>query len=111
MNCPVRNGVYFVTFKSNLNEYGEATIVVRDGIVNGGNYVCCYNGKLTKNVLELFVKRYTEDARHVFGYEEQYRLLFVIKEKGDDYFLVGEMLENPDKSMEANAKFIGGIFY
>ncbi|EFE51206.1 hypothetical protein PROVRETT_10139, partial [Providencia rettgeri DSM 1131] len=45
------------------------------------------------------------------GDEEQYRLLFVIKEDGENYFLLGEMLDNPDKSMEAKAKFIGDILY
>lgn len=107
----MRDGVYFVTFKSNLSAYGEATIVVRDEIVNGGNYVCSYCGNVTNNILELSVKKYTQNVRHVFGDEEQYRLLFVIKEKGDDYFMIGEMLENPNKRMEADVKFIGDIRY
>ncbi|EFE51262.1 hypothetical protein PROVRETT_10087 [Providencia rettgeri DSM 1131] len=107
----MKDGIYFVTFKSNLHEYGEATIVVRDGVVNGGNYVCSYCGKVVNNVLSLSVKKYNQDTRHVFGDEEQYRLLFVIKEDGENYFLLGEMLDNPDKSMEAKAKFIGDILY
>lgn len=107
----MKDGIYFVTFKSNLHEYGEATLVVRNGVVNGGNYVCSYSGKVTNNILNLSVKKHTQNTRHVFGDEEQYRLLFVIKEDGDDYFMLGEMLDDPDKSIEANAKFIGDILY
>ncbi|MEY0878638.1 GrlR family regulatory protein [Providencia manganoxydans] len=105
----MKNGIYFVTFNSNLFEYGEATIVINNGIVNGGNYVCFYHGRVTGNILTLDVKRYCPQTKHVFGRDEKYRLLFIIKETPDGYALLGEMLENPENKMEANARFIGDI--
>ena len=105
----MKNGIYFVTFRSNLLEYGESIVVIRNGVVNGGNYICTYHGKVVANTIELLVVKHDRSKLDAFGSLDKYRLLLVIKEDGDGYFLLGEMLEDPINKVEVNLKFIGQL--
>ncbi|MCW2254361.1 hypothetical protein M2263_000452 [Providencia alcalifaciens] len=107
----MNDGIYFITFRSSLSEYGEATIVVKDGVINGGNYVCVYHGKVTGKIIELTIKRHDHESAHALGYDEECKLILVLRENNKDCFMLGSAINNSDKKIEASAKYIGDLLF
>lgn len=41
----MKDGIYFVHFKSNIQDFGTGTVVVQNKIINGGDFGFSYKGK------------------------------------------------------------------
>ncbi|WP_228711922.1 GrlR family regulatory protein [Acinetobacter sp. FDAARGOS_541] len=67
----MRDGIYFVKFKSTIQDFGEGTVVVKDGVVNGGDYGFTYRGRVENNLLKL-------NANNMIGMLYLYLVISVI---------------------------------
>ncbi len=43
----MKDGIYFVVFRSNQRDFGNGTVVVKNNAVNGGDFGFTYQEKLT----------------------------------------------------------------
>ncbi|EBQ9480451.1 nucleoside transporter, partial [Salmonella enterica subsp. enterica serovar Kokomlemle] len=48
----MKNGIYHVSFESNLSSFGEGIVVVSDGKVHGGDIGFTCRGYLHRHVME-----------------------------------------------------------
>lgn len=105
----MKDGIYFVVFKSNIQDFGDGTVVVRDGVVNGGDYGFSYQGKINNNSLKLNAKQHDKDVVSVFGDITSYELVLDIKPTDNGYDLVGKTDLVPGVVIQVEAKFIGDL--
>ncbi|EOW6646158.1 GrlR family regulatory protein [Cronobacter muytjensii] len=65
----MKDGIYKVVFDSNVNLNGncDGIVTIRDGHVNGGDYVCYYKGIFDGDKLSLNVIRHNPNDTTVFN--------------------------------------------
>ncbi|UYU30291.1 GrlR family regulatory protein [Siccibacter colletis] len=65
----MKNGIYKVIFDSNVNRNGncDGIVTVRDDRLNGGDYVCYYQGVFDGNKISLKVVRHNPNDTTVFN--------------------------------------------
>ncbi|EFO1861873.1 hypothetical protein DUZ28_23195 [Escherichia coli] len=51
----MKDGIYFVVFRSNQRDFGNGTVVVKNNAVNGGDFGFTYQGKIDGSQLILRV--------------------------------------------------------
>lgn len=107
MGSKMKDGIYFVEFKSNIQDFGVGTVMVKDGVVNGGDYGFTYRGKLENNLLKLNAKQHDKDVVSVFGNISDYELVLEVKPTNAGYDLVGKTELVPGVVIQVQAKFIG----
>ena len=42
----MKNGIYFAKFDSNMSDWGDGIITIRENKVNGGDFACFYQGEI-----------------------------------------------------------------
>lgn len=105
----MKNGIYFVVFSSNQQDFGSGTVVVRDGVVNGGDFGFTYQGRQDGNKLTLHVFQHDPNVTAVFQGVNNFNLDLVVQDVGAGYQLVGSVVGMPSAQIAIRAKFIGEI--
>ncbi|ENU4316747.1 GrlR family regulatory protein [Acinetobacter baumannii] len=105
----MKDGIYFVKFKSNIQDFGDGTVVIKNGVVNGGDYGFTYQGKIDNNCLKLSAKQHDKNVTSVFGNITDYEIALDINPIGNDYELVGKTDLAPGVIIQVQAKFIGEL--
>ncbi|EPG7852124.1 negative regulator GrlR [Acinetobacter baumannii] len=105
----MKDGIYFVKFKSNIQDFGDGTVVVKNGVVNGGDYGFTYQGRIDDNCLKLSAKQHDKNVVSVFGNITDYEVVLDINSLGNDYELVGKTDLAPEVIIQVQAKFIGEL--
>ncbi|MCE9937697.1 GrlR family regulatory protein [Serratia liquefaciens] len=105
----MKNGIYFVTFKSNNNDVGQGTVVVKDNAVNGGDFGFTYQGHIQGNKLDLHVSQHNPQAINVIQGVNNYTMEMVIGEEAGGYVLSGAVRGIPQAQLKVIAKFIGDL--
>ena len=105
----MKDGIYFVKFKSNIQDFGNGTVVVKDGVINGGDYGFTYQGKVDDNCLRLSIKQHDKNVVSVFGNITNYEVALDINSVGNGYELVGKTDLAPEVIIQVQAKLIGEL--
>jgi len=105
----MKDGIYFVKFKSNIQDSGDGIVVVKNGVVNGGDYGFTYQGKIDNNCLKLNAKQHDKSVASVFGNITNYEIALDINSIGNDYELVGKTDLAQGVVIQVQAKFIGEL--
>ncbi|MCP9270371.1 negative regulator GrlR [Xenorhabdus sp. XENO-1] len=105
----MKDGIYFVSFRSNVQDFGNGAVVVRNNVINGGDYVCTYRGRLTHNSITLTVEQHNKEGISVFGNISKFNLLLSVQETSIGYSLNGIVEGMPELKIETQAKFIGDL--
>ncbi|MCL6744423.1 GrlR family regulatory protein [Kosakonia sp. R1.Fl] len=105
----MKDGIYFVVFKSAQNDVGTGTVVVRNNTVNGGDFGFTYQGVIQANSLDLLVFQHDPQAQCVIPGLHEYRTTFAITQSASGYLLQGSILGIPNSNLEVHAKFIGDL--
>lgn len=105
----MKDGIYFVKFKSNIQDFGEGTVIVKNGVVNGGDYGFSYQGKVDNNQLKLSAKQHDKNVESVFGNITSYEIDLKINPSNNGYELIGKTDLAPGVVIQAHAKFIGDL--
>ncbi|OIV46834.1 negative regulator GrlR [Sodalis sp. TME1] len=105
----MKNGIYFVTFQSNQQDFGNGTAIVQDSKVNGGDFGFVYKGQVNGNSLKLHVSQHDKSVTSVFGANTTFYLDLVIDETENGYLLQGSMNGASDNQIQIQAKYIGDL--
>ena len=62
----MKDGIYFVVFRSNQRDFGNGTVVVKNNAVNGGDFGFTYQGKIDGSQLILRVSQHDLNVTSVF---------------------------------------------
>ena len=63
----MKDGIYFVVFRSNQRDFGNGTVVVKNNAVNGGDFGFTYQGKIDGSQLILRVSQHDLNVTSVVG--------------------------------------------
>lgn len=105
----MKDGVYFVKFKSNIQDFGTGTVVVQNKTINGGDYGFSYKGKIEGDKVNLDIQQHDNTVSSVMGQASQHDLNLNIQETGNGYNLVGGSDFAPGVKIIVEAKFIGDL--
>ena len=105
----MKDGIYFVVFRSGQNDVGNGTVVVRDNAVNGGDFGFTYQGRIQDGRLNLHVSRHNQAAQNVLAGLNDYVMELSVRDIGDGYYLEGSIAGVPGASLAVQAKFIGKL--
>jgi len=105
----MKNGIYFVVFSSNQHDFGNGTVVVKDNVVNGGDYGFTYQGKVDGGTLGLHVFQHDPSATAVFQGVTDFNLSLSVQESGQGYVLTGSVVGMSSAQINISAKFIGSL--
>lgn len=103
----MKDGIYFVTFSRDSQEYGEGVVVVQDNKINGGDYVCVFKGKVTGNKLALNVTQHNLSIATIFGNIQSFIMLLTIEETENGYALSGYVENIPNLNVKATLRYLG----
>ncbi|MDN8598637.1 negative regulator GrlR [Citrobacter sp. S2-9] len=105
----MKDGIYFVVFRSNQRDFGNGTVVVKDNAVNGGDFGFTYRGKIEGGMLTLRVNQHDPSASSVFPGVKNFELSLSLQESGRGYQLNGSVVGMPQMKISIDAKFIGEL--
>ncbi|HBD3519752.1 TPA: negative regulator GrlR [Escherichia coli] len=105
----MKDGIYFVVFRSGHNDVGNGTVVVKDNAVNGGDFGFTYQGRVQDGVLKLHVSRHNPSAQNVIAGLNDYVIDLSVRDIGDGYYLEGGIAGVPGATLSVQAKFIGNL--
>ncbi|HGX3267368.1 TPA: GrlR family regulatory protein [Citrobacter koseri] len=105
----MKDGIYFVVFRSGQNDVGNGTVVVRDNAVNGGDFGFTYQGRIQDGRLNLHVSRHNSAAQNVIAGLNDYVMELSVRDIGDGYYLEGSIAGVPGATLAVQAKFIGKL--
>ncbi|HCR2977940.1 TPA: negative regulator GrlR [Serratia marcescens] len=101
----MKDGLYAVNFRSNLQDYGSGIVSVKDNAINGGDHGFYYQGKTVDNKIKLLVKHYNPRVQSVFGNINNFYLNLEVAEKGEGHYeLSGSMEGQPQMILTVTAK-------
>lgn len=107
----MKDGVYYMVFKSHLESFGEGVLVVCCGTVNGGDIGFVYQGKLDSAEMTLNVIRHHDDIPSALGMEGNYELLMhLCGEQDGEYEMHGHVMGEPELTIEAHVRFLAPLF-
>lgn len=105
----MKDGIYFVVFRSNQQDFGNGTVVVKNDTVNGGDFGFTYQGKVEGNQMVLRVFQHDPNTTSVFPGAKNFELSLTLHESGRDYQLNGGVVGMPEMKISIGAKFIGDL--
>ena len=105
----MKNGIYYVVFSSNQQDFGNGTVVVKDGVVNGGDFGFTYQGKVEGSNLNLHVFQHDPNVTAVFQGVKKFNLALSVNEIAGGYHLNGSVVGMPAAQITIRAKFIGDL--
>ncbi|MBE8614476.1 negative regulator GrlR [Morganella morganii] len=105
----MKDGIYFVKFRSNLQDFGDGTVIVKNNIINGGDFAYLYRGTVSDSKITLTVERHDRTATSVFGDVDKFNLILNVAESGNNYVLTGHVEGMQQMQISISAKFIGDV--
>ncbi|QCJ70459.1 negative regulator GrlR [Moellerella wisconsensis] len=106
----MKDGIYYVTFRSNMQDFGNGTVVVRNHEVNGGDFVYSYKGRVLANDVILQLEQHDKSVTSVFGDVGNFTLGLFTLTTPTGYILRGGVQGMPETMIEVEAKFIGDLY-
>lgn len=55
----MKNGIYFAKFDSNMSDWGNGIITIRENKVNGGDFGCFYRGEIKESKIILHLTQHS----------------------------------------------------
>ena len=105
----MKDGIYYVVFRSAHNDVGNGTVVVRGNTINGGDFGFTYQGVVNGNEVDLMVSQHDPQAQCVIPGLHSYRTTLAIQQSGNGYQLNGSIEGVPNSQLLVIAKFIGDL--
>ena len=103
----MKDGVYYMVFKSSLEAFGEGVLVICCGEVNGGDIGFVYQGILDSPMMTLNVIRHHDDIPSALGMERNYQLVMHYHAEQDgEYEMHGHVKGHPELTIEAHVRFL-----
>jgi len=105
----MKDGIYYVVFRSNQADAGNGTVVVKDGVINGGDFGYVYQGKIEGGKVKLHVKQHDPKVPSVFPGVTSYSMSLSIEESPGGYVLSGAIDGYPQARLSVGAKYTSAL--
>lgn len=105
----MKDGIYFVRFSRDLEDFGEGIAVIQNNTVNGGDYVCTYRGKISGNNVDLEVTQHNPSVDTIFGNIKTLIVQLNITTTENGYQLSGVVKDNSDLQVAASVRYLGAV--
>ncbi|AMC35344.1 GrlR family regulatory protein [Janthinobacterium sp. B9-8] len=107
----MKDGIYHVRFSSSMGSAGEGLVVIKEGMVNGGDAGYLYIGQLSHTAEALTgnlkIKRWKHGHTSVFGPLDSFDLkLSGPKSEGNSFSVSGGMIDHPGVSIKIAGDFL-----
>ncbi|MCX8585140.1 hypothetical protein J3U16_06235 [Gilliamella sp. B3023] len=96
----MKNGIYFAKFDSNMSDWGNGIITIRENKVNGGDFGCFYRGEIKESKIILHLTQHSVQNTSVFGDLKEFDL--DIKEIGSNLEADGKVVGQPQLKFKFN---------
>lgn len=105
----MKDGIYFVRFSRDLQDFGEGIAVIQNNTVNGGDYVCTYTGKASGDSLNLQVIQHNPSVDTIFGNIKTFIMQLSITPSADGYQLLGTVKDNSNLEVAVSIRYLGAV--
>ena len=107
----MKNGLYSANFDSNTYDWGNGIITIKENKVNGGDFVCYYQGEIKGAKIILHVTQYNTNETSVFGSIKEFDLDLDldITESGSDLIATGHVVNQPQLMIKIKLKFLSDL--
>ena len=105
----MKDGIYFVRFSRDLEDFGEGIAVIQNNTVNGGDYVCTYRGKAAGKTLDLHVTQHNPSVATIFGNIKDFILQLSIIPNEEGYQLSGNVKDNNNLQVAVSVRYLGEV--
>ena len=108
------NGLYFVEFQANTQDFGQGLAVIDNGRINGGDHAYLYQGRIdaygsdVKAVIE--VKHYRGQPASVFGPLNSFTLNLAGKNSGSTFEVSGGIANMPGTKITIRGKKVAELY-
>jgi len=105
----MKDGIYFVRFSRDAQDFGEGIVVIQDNTANGGDYVCIYTGKAIGDTIDLHVTQHNLSVATIFGDIKTFTLQLNITQNETGYQLSGTVKGNPGLEVAVSIRYLGEV--
>lgn len=106
----MKDGIYYVKFSSNSQDFCEGIAVVESNIVNGGDFACVYRGRINGGSLTLNIDTHDKTRTSVFGTTNCSSLILTLSPVvSGGHHLSGHVDGMPQNKIEIQAKYISEL--
>lgn len=107
----MKDGIYKLAFDTNVNPNGQldGVVTVRDGHINGGDYVCYYQGILNGNKVVIKSVPHNKNDTTAFNNHDAVDLELTINETGSSYSFSGSVKGNASQTIHGKLLFLNQL--
>lgn len=98
----MKDGIYKLIFNTSVNRNGQldGIVVVKDGKINGGDYVCYYKGSVSGSKVSVNSIPHNENDTTAFNGKEPVDLELSIEEHTNHYLFKGHVKGDPSQIIQ-----------
>lgn len=107
----MKDGIYKIAFDTNVNRNGQldGIVTVKDGHINGGDYVCYYQGVLSGDKVTVRSVPHNKNDTTAFNNHDAVELELTLKEVGSSYHFQGAVKGNPSQTINGKLHFLNDL--
>lgn len=107
----MKDGIYKLIFNTNVNKNGmlDGILIVRDGRINGGDYVCYYKGVVNGNKVSVKSVPHNKNDTTAFNGNEAVDLDLTIEAQGEAYVFQGYPIDNTSHTIHGEIHFLSEL--
>ncbi|MFP1871923.1 hypothetical protein ACLEDV_08145 [Lonsdalea quercina] len=107
----MKDGIYKLIFTTNVNRNGclDGIVTIKNGKINGGDYVCFYKGSIDGS--KAFVKSVLHNKKetNAFNGKESIELILNIEDHQNHYLFKGHIEGDSSKSIHGQLNFLSEL--
>lgn len=107
----MKDGIYQLIFNTNVNTNGQLNgiVVVRDGAINGGDYVCYYKGMIRGNKASVQSVPHNKNDTTAFNGHSPLDLELLIEDHSNHYLFKGHIKDAPSQVIHGQLNFLSSL--
>ena len=107
----MKDGIYKIAFDTNVNRNGQldGIVTVKDGHINGGDYVCYYQGVLSDDKVLIKSVPHNKNDTTAFNNYDAVELDLTISDAGSHYSFSGSVKGNPSQKIHGKLHFLNTL--
>ena len=107
----MKDGIYKLIFNTNVNKNGmlDGILTVREGRINGGDYVCYYKGLVNGNKVSVTSVPHNKNDTTAFNGNEAVNLDLTIEAQGDAYIFQGYSIGSPSQTIYGEIHYLSEL--
>lgn len=107
----MKDGIYKIIFNTNVNPNGmlDGIVTIRDGAINGGDYVCFYKGYIKANKASLKSVPHNKKDTNAFNGKSEVDLELTIEDHLSHVLFRGHVEGDESKTIHGQLNFLSEL--